>query len=244
MGRLSKNKELKELKFGEEELVVTKTGIKNNITKIHKYSGSKGSALIATSSPIIGDEGKKYRTTIVDLEIADLIVKYDIGVGYDSTKDTGIDGATKGYFVAYYKGKKQKLHRMVYKYLNENMSIEDIFNNKASKCDGKEIHHLSGLTLDNQYENLKLTETSQEHKDYQKNVSTHICLDQNTNKYTMKENFKSYIWTLKMLNKDLKGELPKDNEDYKVFYEELKEYAKINEDILYQEDEINLHFKD
>ena len=45
-----------------------------------------------------------------------------------------------------------------------------------------------------------------------------------------------------MLNKELKGELPKDNEDYQVFYNELKEYAKINEDILYQEDEINIHF--
>lgn len=240
MGRLSRNKELRELRNGKE--VVTKTGLKNNIIKLNRDSASKGCALIETSSPVIGDEGKKHRTTIVDLEIADLILEHDISVGYDNTKDTGIDGATKGYFVAFYKGKKQKLHRMIYKYLNENMSIEDIFNNVPSKCDGKEIHHLSGATFDNQYENLKLTETVQEHSNYQKNVSTHICLNQNTNKYTIKENFRSYIWTLKMLNKDFKGELPKDNEDYHAFYNELKEYAKINEDILYQEDEINIHF--
>ena len=240
MGRLPRNKELREIIDGKE--ITVKTGLKNNIIKINSYFGSKGCALIETISPVTEDEGKKYRTTIVDLEIADLILKYDMSVGYDNTKDIGTDGVTKGYFIVYHKSKKQKLHRMIFKYLNENMSIEDIFNNVPSKCDGKEIHHLSGATFDNQYENLKLTETVQEHSNYQKNVSTHICLNQNTNKYTIKENFRSYIWTLKMLNKDLKGELPKDNEDYHAFYNELKEYAKINEDILYQEDEINIHF--
>ena len=240
MGRLARNKELREFRNGKE--VVVKTGLKNNIIRFNKDITSKGSALIETSSPIIEDERQRQRTTIVDLEIADLILKYDISVGYDNTKDTEVNGATKGYFVAFYKGKKQKLHRMIYKYLNENMSIEDIFNNKASECDNKEIHHIDGLTFNNQYENLKLCETVQEHSDYQRNVSTHICLNQNTKKYTLKENFRNYIGILRMLNKELKGELPKDNEDYQVFYNELKEYAKINEDILYQEDEINIHF--
>lgn len=240
MGRLSRNKELRELRNGKE--VVLKTGLKNNIIKLNRDITSKGCALIETSSPVIGDEGKKHRTTIVDLEIADLIVEYDMSVGYDNTKDTGIDGVTKGYFIVYYKGKKQKLHRMIYKYLYENMNVEDIFNNTPSKCDNKEIHHIDGLTFNNKYENLQLCETVQEHSCYQKNVSTYICLNKTTNKYTTNELFRSYIWTLKMLNKDLKGELPKDNEDYHAFYNELKEYAKINEDILYQEDEINIHF--
>ena len=242
MGRLARNKELKELKFGSEELVVVKRGLKNNIIKFNKDITSKGCGLIETTSPVIGDEGKKYRTTIVDLEIVDLILEHDMSVGYDNTKDTGIDGVTKGYFIVYYKGKKQKLHRMIYKYLYENMNVEDIFSNTQSKCDNKEIHHIDGLTFNNKYENLQLCETVQEHSYYQKNVSTYICLNKTTNKYTTNELFRSYIWTLKMLNKELKGELPKDNEDYQTFYNELKEYAKINEDILYKEDEINIHF--
>lgn len=240
MGRLSRNKELREVINGEE--IVVKTGLKNNIIKFNSDFGSQKCALIETISPVTEDEGKRYRTTIVDLEIADLISKYDMSVGYDNTKDTGTDGVTKGYFIVYYEGKKQKLHRMVYKYLDENMSVEDIFNNKSSKCDNKEIHHISGMTFDNQYENLKLCETVQEHSEYQKNVSTHICLNQQTNKYTIKGNFRNYIGILKMQKKALKGELPKDNEDYQIFYNELKEYSRINDAILYQEDEINIHF--
>lgn len=240
MGRLPRNKELREVINGKE--IIVKTGLKNNIIKFNSYFGSKGCALIETISPVTEDEGKKYRTTMVDLEIADLIVEHDMSVGYDNTKDTGTDGVTKGYFIVYYKGKKQKLHRMIYKYLKENMSIEDIFNNKPSECTNKEIHHISAMSWDNQYENLKLCETVEEHNAYQRNVSTSICLNQNTNKYTIKENFREYIGILKMLKKNLKGELPKDNEDYHIFYEELKEYAKINEKVLYQEEEINLHF--
>ena len=94
-----------------------------------------------------------------------------------------------------------------------------------------------------QYLNASLLNCkTQEHNEYQSKVSTHICLNQITNKYTLKDNFREYIHILKILNKDLKGELPKDNENYQVFYDELKEYTKINENILYKEDEINLHF--
>lgn len=242
MGRLARDKELKEVKYGEEKVI--KTGLKNNITKFQRDITSKGLALIQTTSPVVDDEGKKYRTTMVDLEIADVIVEYDMSVGYDNTKDIGIDEVTKGYFIVYYKGKKQKLHRMIYKYLKENMSIEDIFNNKPSECDGKEIHHINGMSWDNQYENLLLMSSIQEHNKYHENISTHICLNKNTNKYTLKENFKEYLWVLKRLNEGLIGEVPKDNEDYQTFYNELKAYAELNKDVLYQDGEFEIHFKE
>lgn len=231
MGRLARDKELKEVKYGEEKVI--KTGLKNNITKYHEVITSKGFASVETSSEYIDIDGqKKYRLTIVNLEIADLIEEYDISIGYDNTKDAPVEEGTKGYFVAFYKGKKQKLHRMIYKYLKENMSIEDIFNSKPSECDGKEIHHMNNMSWDNKFENLKLTSSVQDHNEYHKNISLNICFNNKTNKFTLTDSFKDVIFIGKFLKKDFKGELPKDNEDYQTLYNELEKYLEINKDIL------------
>lgn len=215
MPRLRRNKQLIENINGKNTVV--KTGFKNRIIISRGYSifNVKGNAIIETVSDNIDLEtGQiKKKVTIVDAEIADLIIKYDISIGYDNTKDNKGCGYTKGYFIARYKGGKEKLHRLVYKYLYEKMSIEDIFSKKASICDGKEVHHISGLTFDNQYENLLLCETVQEHSNYQSNVSSYICINHDTNQYTIKNHFMDYIRNLSG-SEDLKEELPQPNKDY------------------------------
>lgn len=244
MPKLPSNKQLIEMKLGKE--IVIKTGLKNKITKFpgDVFLKTKGFATIETASTRVIDGKSVPRTTFVDLEIADLIVNYHITIGYDNTKDNEDDEYTKGYFIARYNGNKEKLHRFIYKYLHEKMSVEDIFNGKPSICDDKEVHHISGLTYDNLYENLLLCETVQEHNEYQSNVSSWICLNKDTNEYTIKSQFMEIIWCLKQLKRELKGELPKSNKDYQTFYNELKDYAKMNEKVLFQENELDIHFRE
>lgn len=232
MGRLKQDKNIYE--FNGNDLDIVYENKKNEII-IYGDSYFNRFLLIKTK-PIEGRENEKPKCTYADYKLLDLILKHDLAIGYDTTKDLGENELTKGYFKVTYKNKMCKLHRFVYKYFIEGMTIDEIFSNKSSIADGKEIHHLNGLSFDNKINNLILCDTVQEHEEYQGNLCRFVIFDRGINKFRFDNDFMSNIWMKKQLGKEIIGTTPEPNVDYQTFFNDVKNYLIDNEKVFFDDE--------